>query len=245
VFNAVDAMPEGGELTLRTRRVDPGEADGRAGSRLEVEDTGVGMDEETRRRCLEPFFTTKGDQGTGMGLAMVSGILQRHGAQIDIQSEVGGGTIVGVRFQGAPDAQPVAVPDASTPAAGKPIRHLRILVIDDDPLVLQTLQVMLGSGGDHVVAANSGQAGIDAFAAARSAGEEFSVVFTDLGMPHVDGRRVARAVKQMSPATMTVLLTGWGAAGVEGERDGDVDLVMSKPPKLRELREVLAGVRSR
>ena len=89
VFNAVDAMPEGGTLTLRTSAPAPHRVRTPATSRLEVTDTGVGMDDETRRRCMEPFFTTKGERGTGLGLAMVYGVVQRHGAEIDIRSAPG------------------------------------------------------------------------------------------------------------------------------------------------------------
>ena len=116
----------------------------------------------------------------------------------------------------------------------------RVLVLDDDLLVLQTLKAMLQSGGDDVVAADGGQAGIDAFVAAQAGGAAFDIVFTDLGMPHVDGHTVAARIKQVSPSTPVVLLTGWGQSGPDGKRPENVDLVMSKPPKLREIREVLA-----
>ena len=92
IFNSVDAMPEGGLITIRTGRDD----DQRA--RLEVQDTGTGMDEETRRKCLEPFFTTKGERGTGLGLAMVYGMAQRHGASLDIASKRGAGTTISLLF---------------------------------------------------------------------------------------------------------------------------------------------------
>jgi signal transduction histidine kinase len=237
VFNAVDAMPEGGELTLRTsiaKDTPP------ARVQVEVTDTGVGMDDDTRRRCLEPFFTTKGERGTGLGLAMVYGTVQRHGADIEIRSEPGHGTTVALRFA-VPDgtlvaaAQPAAALDAPAPP------RLRILVVDDDPLVLETLQRLLEADGHAVVAAQGGQAGIAAFDAARARGEMFSVVMTDLGMPQVDGRAVAAAVKQASPSTPVIMLTGWGQApDTQGTPPRHVDRVLGKPPKLRELREVLS-----
>ncbi|HEY2979172.1 MAG TPA: PAS domain S-box protein, partial [Burkholderiaceae bacterium] len=233
VFNAVDAMPDGGDLTLRTSAVG---VDASC-AQVEVTDTGVGMDEGTRQRCLEPFYTTKGLRGTGLGLAMVYGAMQRHGADLEIHSAPGRGTTFVLRF---PPPVSTALEDRGTVPEDSSTRRLRILVVDDDPLVLRSLQDMLESEGHQVVAANSGQDGIDEFHASHAKGDAFSLVITDLGMPYVDGRKVASAVKQASPATPVVLLTGWGQRLVSEEGAPEhVDEVLSKPPKLHELRQAL------
>ncbi|HYP81355.1 MAG TPA: ATP-binding protein [Steroidobacteraceae bacterium] len=231
IFNAVDAMPSGGTLLLRTRAAPVGRV------LVEVSDTGVGMDEEARRHCLEPFFTTKGERGTGLGLAMVYGMLQRHRAEIEIDSAVGRGTTVRMSFAAAPEAGVVVEPLA------KPFpRGLRLLVIDDDPLLLQSLRDTLESDGHVVVIANGGAEGIELFAEALRGGRLFSAVLTDLGMPYVDGRQVAAMMKELSPATPVIMLTGWGQRLVaQGEVPANVDLVLSKPPRLRDLREALAS----
>lgn len=236
IFNAVDAMSDGGTLTVRTRH-DPAKADGPGHIHLEVIDTGAGMDAETRRRCLEPFFTTKGERGTGLGLAMVYGMVQRHAADIAIDSTPGQGTLVRLTFA-APLAHE-AQPDKTSTYA-RPTR-LTILLVDDDPLVLKSLRDTLERDGHVVAAAAGGQAGIDAFQAAIDAGKPFDLVITDLGMPYVDGRQVAASIKQASPSTPTVLLTGWGQRLVdEGAVPEHVDRVLSKPPKLSDLRPALA-----
>jgi CheY-like chemotaxis protein len=104
--------------------------------------------------------------------------------------------------------------------------------------LLKSLQDTLQAEGHVVVTANSGQAGIDAFRAASETDKPFAVVVTDLGMPSIDGRKVASAVKEASPSTPVVLLTGWGQRLVtEGQTPASVDCVLNKPPKLRELRE--------
>lgn len=236
IFNAVDAMPEGGTLSVRTASV------GVAGARqvrIEVGDTGIGMDDITRRRCLEPFFTTKGERGTGLGLAMVYGMMERHGASIDIVTAPGQGTTVGLAFP-ADAAQDVAEPDD---AAHVVPPRLRILVVDDDPMVLKSLRDILEIDGHEVVSADGGQAGIDCFLAAYDRHEYFAVVITDLGMPYVDGRKVASAVRQCSPATPIVMLTGWGQR-LEADSDypEHVNCVLGKPPRLKELRRALNKV---
>ncbi|MCW3058237.1 MAG: domain S-box protein [Capsulimonas sp.] len=247
VLNCVDAMPEGGRLSLRSIAREEALGPvlrGRTGlaaryALVEVSDTGIGMDEDTRRHCLEPFFTTKGDRGTGLGLAMVYGVAQRHGAEIEIQSVLGEGTTMRLVF-------PAPTPGVHDPAdqlvVNKALPRLRILVVDDDPLLIKSLQDILQADGHVVVTANGGQAGIEAFHSALASSEPFAAVITDLGMPHVDGRKVAAAVKEASPATPVILLTGWGQRLVDDhDVPPHVDQTVSKPPKLPQLREALSS----
>ncbi len=252
ILNAVDAMPEGGTLTVRTRlgefhqrvlKPTDGAVTGASAPMppavyLEVADTGFGMDEPTKRHCLEPFFTTKGERGTGMGLAMVYGMVERHSAELEIDSAPGEGTTVRLVF---PVPAAVVDPTAEHPILRMPSRAMNILIVDDDPLIIESLSESLLGDGHQITAAEGGQAGIDAFLEAHRHGYSFDVVITDLGMPYVDGRRVAAAVKAAAPTTPVVLLTGWGQR-LTSENDVPlhVDRVLNKPPKLRELRLVLA-----
>ncbi|HXC60532.1 MAG TPA: ATP-binding protein, partial [Steroidobacteraceae bacterium] len=232
IFNAVDAMPGGGTLTLRTRRTQ-GTYEAVA---IEVIDTGTGMDEATRQRCLEPFFTTKGERGTGLGLAMVFGAVQRHGADLEIDSTLGVGTTMRLVFAVRSGAAALA----DQPAAPRKLKRLRLLLVDDDPILLKSLRDALENDGHIVVTANGGEAGIAEFRASLQREERYAAVFTDLGMPHVDGRKVSAMVKDASPETPVILLTGWGQRMVaEGDIPLHVDRVLAKPPKLRELRDAL------
>jgi signal transduction histidine kinase/ActR/RegA family two-component response regulator len=229
IFNAVDAMPEGGTLTVRTWAT-------QAQVRLEIHDTGIGMDEDTLRRCVEPFFTTKGEAGIGLGLAMVDDVAGRHGARIEIESEVGGGSSVSLVF---------SVPEQSAAGSDVPPRQ-RILVVGDDPMLLESLREILESDGHAVVAANGGQAGIEAFEEAQAHGDPFGVVITDWGMLHVDGRQVAATVKSAAPSTRVILLTGSGRRTAESaDLATNADWVLDKPPTLHELRDALAHGRNR
>ena len=244
IFNAVDAMPEGGTLTLRTAVAgDKAPGAGPANpsfASVEVSDTGTGMDDETKRRCMEPFFTTKGERGTGLGLAMVYGTVRRHDAKIEIDSAPGRGTTVRLVFP-LPAGAPGLPPEG--PSAPRPSSPLRILIVDDDAALLDSLAKTLAEEGHDVTRADGGQAGIEAFLEAQRSGRPFAAVITDLGMPHVDGHRVAGAVKSASPRTPVFLLTGWGQGlPAEGSMPLHVDRILTKPPKLRELREALSTV---
>ena len=196
------------------------------------------------RRCLEPFFTTKGERGTGLGLAMVYGIAQRHGADIEIESAAGQGHDRAAVFADA--AQPrcrIGAEQTSHAARCGASAHP---VVDDDPLLLKSLRDTLGrmatsSSPPTAVRPVSTRSG-----AARSTANAFDVVITDLGMPYVDGRQVAAAIKALSPETPVILLTGWGERLIaENDMPPHVDRILSKPPRLRELRGALNEPRPR
>jgi CheY-like chemotaxis protein len=205
---------------------------------IDVSDTGIGMDEDTRRRCLEPFYTTKGERGTGLGLAMVYGMVQRHSAELDIDSATGRGTTVRLSFPAYSTSSVVSTGQLHKPAALN--RRLRILLVDDDPLLIKSLQDTLQEDGHVITATHGGQAGIETFTAAHRRAEGFDIVITDLGMPHVDGRKVATSIKALSRVTPVILLTGWGQRLIAAnDIPPDVDKVLSKPPRLHELRAAL------
>jgi signal transduction histidine kinase/ActR/RegA family two-component response regulator len=237
IFNAADALPDGGKITLRARHsAGNGSADNHSVI-IEVSDDGVGMDENTRSHCLEPFFTTKGVRGTGLGLAMVYGIAQRHGAELRIDSDIGKGTTMRMVFPDSAGATPSLQKREPQPATAE----LRLLLIDDDPMILQSLRNALEYEGHHVTCANGGQAGIDIYRAAADRSQPFSAVITDLGMPHVDGRQVAAAIKAIERTAKVIMLTGWGQLLADGsDAPADVDRILSKPPNMWELREALA-----
>lgn len=237
IFNSVDAMPNGGTITLRTL-VARGENPPRH-VQVDVIDTGIGMDEETKRRIFEPFFTTKGERGTGLGMAMVYGVAQRHSAELGVETAPGAGTTVSLSFLAR---TPIA---AKTPESGSrkealKAQHLRILIADDDPFVLDSMKTVLELDGHAIFTAGGGQEAIDMMQVAQQSGRSYQVVITDLGMPHVDGNQVARAVKAISPNTRVVLLTGWGRRmTADGTAPPFVDHLLSKPPDLNDLRAVL------
>jgi signal transduction histidine kinase/ActR/RegA family two-component response regulator len=230
IINAVDALPTGGIVTVRTQAT-------AANVILEVTDTGIGMDEQTRKRCLEPFFSTKGRRGTGLGLAMVYGIMERHEGKIEIDSELGKGTTMRLVF-------PARKMDSSpSVAAEKEIipGPFRILCIDDEPAIRELIYEMLNHDGHQVEVTDGGKSGVSAFRAARDQGTPFDIVITDLGMPYMDGREVANVLKIEAPATPVVMLTGWGAF-MQGEHSAQIDRIMSKPPSIREIRTMLREV---
>jgi DNA-binding response OmpR family regulator len=138
-----------------------------------------------------------------------------------------------------PSAEQIAAPGASPRFAMPP--RMRLLLVDDDPLLLKSLRDTLQADGHVIVTSNGGAAGIKAFREAKAAGESFGAVITDLGMPNIDGRMVAAAIKDASAATPVIMLTGWGRRLLsEEDIPAHVDYVLSKPPKLHELRETLA-----
>ena len=239
IFNAVDAMPSGGSLRFTGQVVNsssrqltlddtgtsestPRHLDASTGwVELAVSDTGLGMTTEVQRRIFDPFFTTKGLHGTGLGLSVVYGIMERHGGQIDVTSAPGQGATFRLRFRPAnPEAEVSS--GCATPAV---VPSRRILLVDDDPAVRQTLAALLRASGQDVLEADGGAAAVR-----RLEATSVDLVITDLGMPDVTGWDVARAAKARHPDLPIVLLTGWGdQVGAEAPADVLVDRVLTKP----------------
>lgn len=222
IFNAADAMPAGGTLTVRTRAADGDVI-------LEVADTGVGMTEQARRHCFEPFFSTKGETGTGLGLAIVYGIVQRHRGKIDIDTQPGLGTRFTVRFPAHADqaARPVAPP---VPAA---VNHpLRILVVEDEPMIRQIEAEYLATDGHVVETAADGGEGLSKFHAGK-----FDLVLVDRAMPEINGDQLTKAIKEFKPGTPVILVTGFAdVMKGDGERPSRADMVLPKPFSQTDLR---------
>lgn len=223
IFNAVDAMSGGGTLTLRTRR------DGDTAV-LEIADTGIGMTEEVRRHCLEPFFSTKGESGTGLGLSMVFGIVQRHSGSLDIRSAPGKGTTFIITLP----LQDAAAELTATETAWKPQRPLRVLVVDDEAAVRDTLAAVLTTDGHAIELAANGAEGLKRFFAGK-----FDLVVTDKAMPGMNGDQMAAAIKHVAPRVPIILLTGFGLFH-EKEEFPCVDVLTSKPIRIRALRDAIA-----
>ncbi|MEA3188644.1 MAG: hypothetical protein QOD99_2474 [Chthoniobacter sp.] len=222
IFNAVDAMPNGGTITVRTEN----EGDQVA---FRIIDTGMGMTEEVRQRCLEPFFTTKGDRGTGLGLAMVFGIIQRHGGTVEIESIPGKGTAFTIRL-------PMhANTDVETDAAPETLsRPLHVLVVDDQPVLCQLLCEYLQNDCHTVEAAENGEKALEKFASGS-----FDIVITDQVMPDMNGVQLASALRESRPDQIIMLLTGYGAPLGSDAETPCVDLVVGKPISLASLRSAL------
>ena len=229
IFNAVDAMPSGGTITVATR------ADG-PNVRIDIRDTGIGMTGEEAARCLEPFFTTKGDHGTGLGLAVVYGIIQRHGGTIEIASEKGAGTTFSLLLP-ATD-QKAAASDTDEQSAVN--RTLSILVVDDQEIICELIAEHLSADGHRPVTASDSA---EAFARFEAGG--FDLLITDQSMPGVSGEQLARKIKERSPGTHVIMLTGFGDDLLSnGKPPEGIDRILSKPVSSEELRRAIFEVTS-
>ena len=223
IFNAVDAMPTGGTIHIKTQQ-DLDKAT------ITVQDTGIGMTPEERERCLEPFFTTKGEHGTGLGLAVVYGIVQRHQGSIDIVSERNGGTTFTISFPTTTEALATVAPQIQ-----RLDRTLRVLVVDDQEVICELIAEYLHGDGHTTACAFRGDHALNLFRA-----ETFDLVVTDQAMPAMNGTQLAAAIKKHSPTTPIILLTGFGEEmlAVGGQPTG-VDIVLGKPISHADLRHAI------
>ena len=224
IFNAVDAMPAGGTVTIGTMPLENGVA-------LTVTDTGTGMSASERERCLEPFFTTNGQGGTGLGLAVVYGIIQRHRGTIAIQSEKGVGTTFAIHLPATTDEK-----TADAPAVQRLERALRVLVVDDQEIICELLAELLTGDGHTAVSAAHGHAALEIF---RSG--PFDLVITDQSMPQMNGLQLGCAIKDLSPETPVILLTGFGDDMLtHGACPPGIDLILAKPVSQTDLRRAVS-----
>ena len=225
IFNAIEAMHEGGKIEIRTFR------EGKDVF-IQISDTGVGIAEETKERIFEPFFTTKPFTNTGLGLSMSYGIVKRFGGEIEVESKVGQGTAFTITLPIGQDEKEEAV-DSQPIKKG---RKARILVIDDDEFVRSVLSRTLAQADHQVTLAEDGGKGVQLFKEG-----EFDVVLTDLGMPGVSGWEVCRMIKEISPHTPVGMVTGWGDEKNRSKMEEcGLDFFISKPFDFAQILNVVA-----
>ena len=235
IFNAVDAMPLGGIITVHTALED-------TSVKVAIRDTGTGMDDETRRRCLEPFFTTKGERGTGLGLSAVYGIIERHQGTLDIESELGKGTTFSICLPAALDEEPLATVDGASAPTSREGDHTRcILVVDDQAIIRDVIQQQLQEDGHEVQTAASAQEALE-----RIEQRSFDLVMTDHSMPGMTGEELAVQIKSKRPGVAVILLTGFGGSRSDNERkSAAVNMILGKPASTFELRRAIMQVTPR
>ncbi len=223
IFNAVDAMPKGGTLTIRS-------SEDKDNVLLDIQDTGQGMSAAVRDRCLEPFFTTKGDRGSGLGLAIIYGIIQRHEGTLEIESEEN----VGTRFL-------VCLPRAAAPAQAEikaaplPNDALNILVVDDQPVMGEILAEYLTTDCHTVACAADANTAIELFRE-----QAFDLVITDKAMPGMSGEQLAAALREIRDNVPVILLTGFAESGISKPDSPIIDVVLGKPVNAMTLRQAVA-----
>jgi signal transduction histidine kinase/CheY-like chemotaxis protein len=224
IFNAIEAMPEGGKIEIQTFQR-------KSNVFIQISDSGIGMTEEVKKKAFEPFFTTKPFSNTGLGLSMSYGVIKRFGGEIEVESKVGHGTTftiilpIGLEGKEEVDVSPII----------KKGREARILVIDDEETVRSVLSRILSQVNHQVTMAENGEEGIRLFRE-----KDFDLVLTDLGMPGMSGWEVCRAIKKMSPHTPVGMITGWGTEVDQSKiEENGIDFVIPKPFQFDQILKVV------
>jgi signal transduction histidine kinase/CheY-like chemotaxis protein len=228
LFNAVDAMPLGGRITIGTREID-------GWAEISVTDEGVGMSDDVKERVFQPFFSTKGDQGSGLGLSACRTIADRHGAQLDVTSKVGQGTTLRLRLPPAVEELVAASVPRPAEVVSAPAIVQHVMLVDDQEEIRASVGDMLRALGHSVTVADSGEA---ALALARHV--PIDVVMTDLGMPGMNGTELARRLRVLYPRLPVVLLTGWGLAE-DAASPANIASVLAKPVTMKSLAASVAA----
>ncbi len=226
IFNAVDAMPEGGTLAFEGKVEDDTVL-------IHVSDTGSGMSPELQSSCLKPYVTTKAS-GTGLGMSIAASIMRYHGGTISAQSEVGRGTRITLAFP-VPAFEKVQA--LEEPESAPRISPFRILVADDDTLVREMLAEILVTDGHTVTVATDGRNGLQAF---HKDPDGFDLLLVDLAMPRMSGYAMIREIKKSHPRTPLILLSGFDSIreADSGPHTGPI-ISLTKPVTIAELRRAL------
>jgi PAS domain S-box-containing protein len=231
IFNAVEAMPNGGKIVIRTRT-------NRKSVFVYFIDSGIGISEEAKQKIFDPFFTTKGVKNTGLGLSVAYGIIQRHQGDIQIEGKQGKGTTVIVRL---PVSEILGQEQPKEKESEKPPvqrESANILVIEDEQDVRELLFDILTSANYMVKLASGGAGGLEIYKK-----EKFDIVFTDLGMPRMSGWEVAKAIKEIDSNTTVLLITGWGVEMDEEKlKENRIDQVVAKPIKVESLLTLVSEI---
>lgn len=226
VLNAVDALPGGGVITLAAHEMGDQIT-------LSVDDNGEGMSEDVLRQCVLPFFTTKGEAGTGMGLSMVKDIADRHGGRVDIQSRPGQGTCVRLILPALNRYRP---PPPNAMAAA-PRRRLKILAVDDNPRALQVLKELLEIDGHEVSTVCDPREALE-----KTTASAFDVIITDLAMPYLSGDQLAAALRARGCRAPLFIVTGTTEYPMDRFDRRNVAGVLRKPVSLHKLRTTLSSL---
>lgn len=223
ILNAVEAMPEGGTLTLITEEDDESVF-------LIVKDTGLGMTEEVRNKIFAPFFTTKGVEGTGLGLSLAHGIITRHRGEIIVESSYGSGSCFSIKLPRCDLTE-----KKQTPAVLER-KSAHVLVIEDEKNIREVLDEILSTAGHSVTQATSGEEGIELFQKYKA-----DIVITDLGMSGLSGWEVADRIKMSDPRTPVILSTGWGVKPEQVEmHKKNIDRIISKPFNMEQILNLIS-----
>jgi len=227
ILNAIDALPKGGTIEITAMMEDEQAV-------IKIKDNGIGMSESVMRRIFFPFFTTRGEQGTGMGLSVVYGIITRHKGDIDVSSKIGMGTEITLTFPST--SETIQKPKAPVKIVSE--RGATILIIDDDDNIREVISEVLEVLGHHVKSAPSGEEGLKLFKK-----ENFDLVITDLGMPGMSGWEVTRICKSLKPLVPVMMISGWGhQINEEMISQSKLDGVLGKPFEIDKIKNMIQDV---
>jgi two-component system cell cycle sensor histidine kinase/response regulator CckA len=227
ILNAIHAMPQGGSITVSTG-VDA------EGIRIDVTDTGTGMPEDVARRVFEPLFTTKGQEGNGMGLAVAAGTMREHGGSISVRSVLGKGTTFTLRFPIPRETEPTQATAPDDPGRSSTVSPRTILVVDDEEMVRNVICRLLQVRGHRATGVASAHEALD-----RLDEQAWDLVLTDQGMPGMTGRELAHQVRKRKPDLPILLLTGDTDIDVNPR---EINRVLTKPFRIQDVEAVIQSL---